>query len=223
MRSLEYGVLFLALWVAACGASDLRLRQVVLYQNGIGYFERSGQSGGGVLRLKLRKHEVDDVMKTLTVIGAEGGSALSAVVPEPVEPVRPDDEDEPEQPDVEEVTELEVRLGGGGRMTVSYAVPTPSWQAVYRIVLPDEGATEALLQAWAVVHNASGEDWEDVQLTLATGAPFSYAIDLRSPRFVARPDLTGEMVQPLLYGSVRSSQSRREDREADRDADGASR
>ena len=203
----------LGITLTACGGPNLRLRQVVLYQNGIGYFERSGESSGGVLRLKLREHEVDDVMKTLTVIGATGGSSLSAVVPEPVAPVRPDrddeaDEDAPE-PDPEEVTNLEVRLGGGGNLTVSYAVPTPSWQAVYRIVLPDDQAAgEALLQAWAVVHNASGEDWEDVQLTLATGAPFTYAIDLRSPRFVARPDLTGEMVRPVLYGSVRSSQSR---------------
>ena len=182
-------LLLVACCLAGCGATSLRLRQVVLYQNGIGYFERSGQSEGGVLRLKLREHEVDDVMKTLTVIGAEGSSSLSAVVPEPAPPVRPGgDEDEPEEdPELDDVTDLEVHLGGGGHVTVSYAVPTPSWQAVYRIVLPDEGAEEALLQAWAVVHNASGEDWEDVSLTLATSAPFSYAIDLRSPRFVARP------------------------------------
>ncbi len=199
------------------GAQQLRLRHVVLYQNGIGYFERSGEVDGDVLSLRFRAHEVDDVMKTLTVIGEDGASALSAVVPEPAEPVVPaehgDDEGAPQPVDRDEATTLDVHLGGSGRsLTVTYAVPTPAWRAVYRVVLPNEGV-QALLQAWAVVYNASGEDWENVELTLATGAPFTYAIDLRSPRFVARPDITGELVTPVSHGPVRSSQTRGQDRD----------
>lgn len=207
------------------GAQELRLRHVVLYQNGIGYFERSGEADGDVLSLRFRAHEVDDVIKTLTVIGEDGASALSAVVPDPSDPVRPDedqdddDDDGPEPVDEDETTTLEVHLGGSGRsLTVTYAVPTPAWRAVYRVVLADEGQ-QALLQAWAVVYNASGEDWEDVQLTLATGAPFTYAIDLRSPRFVARPDITGELVTPVIHGPVRSSQTRGQDRDNVPDAE----
>lgn len=200
-----------------CGGAELRLRHVVLYQNGIGYFERSGQADGDVLSLRLRAHEVDDVMKTLTVIGEDGASALSAVVPEPAAPTVSDEEGEP--PARDETTTLDVHLGGSGRsLTVTYAVPTPAWRAVYRVVLPDDG-DRALLQAWAVVYNASGEDWENVQLTLATGAPFTYAIDLRTPRFVARPDITGEMVTPVTHGPVRSTQTRGQDRDNIPDAD----
>lgn len=202
--------LALGLLGTGCG-STMRLNRVVLYQNGVGYFERSGRASGETLSLQLRAHEVDDVMKTLTVIGADGTAALSAVVPERQRPpVRPDGEEPAPIEDPDESTTLQVHLGQqSGPITVTYAVPTPSWGAVHRIVLPTEG-DEALLQSWAVIHNASGEDWTDVHLTLTTGAPFTYAIDLRTPRFLARPDLTGELVTPLTYGAVRSTESRSE-------------
>lgn len=45
----------------------------MLYQNGIGYFERSG-SVQGSFDLPLAEHEIDNVMKTLTVVGADGAS-----------------------------------------------------------------------------------------------------------------------------------------------------
>lgn len=185
---------------------------MVLYQNGIGYFEREG-SVAGSFALRLAEHEVDDVMKTLTVVGADGSATLAAVIPnDPPEPVRPTGEaseaEEEPQPEPRRTTDLEVSVGSGQQnVRVSYAVPTPSWSAVYRVVLPEEGE-EALLQAWAVVHNASGEDWENVDLTLATGSPFTYAVDLRTPRFVARPDASGNFVTPVLRGTVGSTQSR---------------
>lgn len=202
-------LLFIPL-LAACGAQSLRLREVVLYQNGIGYFEREG-SVSGSFALQLAEHEVDDVMKTLTVVGADGSATLAAVIPnDPPAPIRATDPESGEAPppEVRRTTELEVSVGDAQQdVRVSYAVPTPSWSAVYRVVLPEEGE-EALLQAWAVVHNASGEDWEDVDLTLATGSPFTYAVDLRTPRFVARPDASGNFVTPVLRGTVASTQSR---------------
>ncbi|MBN4049459.1 OmpA family protein [bacterium AH-315-N03] len=208
MRHVLFSFALFAL--LGCGGDALRLRRVVLYQNGIGYFERAGVAEGNRLRLELREHEVDDVMKTLTVIGADGSAALTAVVPESVEAPPPDEDSDGDAPPerTDDTTTLEVRLGGAsGPLTVTYAVPTPSWRAVYRVVLPDDG-DEALLQAWAVVHNASNEDWDDVQLTLATGAPFTYAIDLRTPRFTARPDLTGTLVEPVVRSAVRGTRSR---------------
>ena len=50
----------------------LRLDRVVLFQNGIGHFERRGGLADRHLRLVLRPHEVDDVIKTLTVIDRDG-------------------------------------------------------------------------------------------------------------------------------------------------------
>src|SRR3569832_211712 len=71
----------------ACGGADSRLalRRVVLYQNGIGYFERAGELHGDRYRLQLRSHEVGDVLKSLIVIDHSAGRqrAVSAVVPQP--------------------------------------------------------------------------------------------------------------------------------------------
>jgi len=58
------------------------------------------------------------------------------------------------------------------------------------VVLPEGGKGKALLQAWAVVDNTSGEEWRDVHLALTSGAPIAFRYDLHTPRTVERPDLT---------------------------------
>ncbi len=49
-------------------APELRLRRIILYQNGIGYFERTGALQEAKLRLRFREREVDDVLKSLVVV-----------------------------------------------------------------------------------------------------------------------------------------------------------
>ena len=62
----------------------LRLDRVVLFQNGIGHFERRGGLTDRHLRLVLRPHEADDVIKTLTVIDRDGqAQQVAAVLPKP--------------------------------------------------------------------------------------------------------------------------------------------
>lgn len=64
---------------------------------------------------------------------------------------------------------LKVAGEGAREVAVSYVVPTPIWKTAYRIVtMPGDTAR---LQAWAVLENASGEDWKDVSVTLSSGAP----------------------------------------------------
>ena len=190
MRS---GLVVLVCLVAGCSGAPRRmaLQRVILYQNGIGYFERTGQVGGDRILLPFSRHELDDVIKTLTVIDRRGAGVATVEVPA----LRDKDT---------QVT-LGVRMTGGGAhdVAVSYAVPTPTWKAAYRVVLDD--ATEqspALLQGWAKIDNASQEDWRDVKLTLATGAPMSYALDLHTPTYVDRPDVTGKLVSPVVTGRV---------------------
>lgn len=85
--------------------------------------------------------------------------------------------------------ELKFHLSGDGPhdVFVSYVVEMPTWKPTYRIIV-DDG--EVHLQGWAVVDNISGEDWEDIELSLVAGTPISFQYDLHSPRFVSRPDLT---------------------------------
>ena len=203
-----------------CGASHIPLRRVVLYQNGIGYFERSGELEGDELRLQFRPHEADDALETLIVVDRGRSNdraqreplAVSAVVPQPRPVDRSEDEDESADLEARESVGLTVRLSRtvSGELFVAYAIPTPTWRAVYRVVLPDDhDGDQGLFQAFALINNVSDEDWNDVELVLATGAPFTYAVDLRTPRFVPRPDVTGRLVEPSALGAVRSESSRR--------------
>lgn len=64
---------------------------------------------------------------------------------------------------------LKVAGEGAREVAVAYVVPAPIWKTAYRVVTLDRG--KARLQAWAVLENASGEDWEDVAVTLSSGAP----------------------------------------------------
>jgi hypothetical protein len=75
---------------------------------------------------------------------------------------------------------------GERQLFVAYAIEQPVWKATYRIVL-GEGQAEPLLQGWAVVDNASDEDWTDVQLSLVAGLPISFRQDLYTPRYAVRP------------------------------------
>ena len=59
----------------------MQLHRVILYQNGIGYFERTGHIGGDTIHLRLARGELDDVLKTLTVIDRLGGGVTTVDVP----------------------------------------------------------------------------------------------------------------------------------------------
>jgi outer membrane protein OmpA-like peptidoglycan-associated protein len=188
----------------------LALRSVVLYRNGVGYFERTGWLAGERLRLRFRGHELDDAIKTLAVIDEGGGGGVVAVrLP-------------PHAARGAAEQSIDVAVGGRGRgdLVVSYAVPTPAWRATYRVVLPPSAhggssSSAALFQAWAIVDNASGEDWNGVRLSLDSGAPLSFATDLRTPQFVPRPDATGRLVQPVAVGAAFAERAQPGDRDGD--------
>ena len=57
--------------------APLRLDRVVLYRNGVGYFERSGRIEGDLLTLKVRKDQVNDLLKSLTIVDRSTGRAVS--------------------------------------------------------------------------------------------------------------------------------------------------
>ncbi len=197
---------------------DLRLRRVVLYQNGIGYFERSGYMEGGRLRLSFREREVDDVLKSIVVV--EEGLDLSREKPSTVN-VRLLDNEAKRAPEAVSTLDLLLSRQVSRRVSIAYATPTAAWKATYRIILPKADATDkrALLQAWALIDNVSDEDWTGVNLSLATGAPLSFASDLRTPRFVHRPDAANLYAGEPASGPVLSEHGLAH-QEVDHDGDG---
>lgn len=190
---------------------------MVLYQNGIGYFERTGLLREDRLRLQFREREIDDVLKSLVVVEEGIGphdkpSTVSARLPQA-------DGKKP-APDAEDTTWLDLVLSPSTRRSVSiaYAVPTAAWKATYRIILPDQAdkpSRGALLQAWALVDNVGDEDWSGVKLTLATGAPLSYVSNLRTPRFVHRPAASTGADELAVNGPIRSERTLGMDRDND--------
>jgi hypothetical protein len=274
--------------------NELELDTVVLYRNGIGYFERRGKVSQDILRLRVRKDQVNDLLKSLTVVDRDGqavsvsmpldpaawsNAAMATLAPgrgslaqvldsmrgseitlwthdsrslrgrvmmversvnEPdpsvrssgaatpgasvdsldwkltvmsggrmqvvrlskVKAVRLHDGDFAMQLNrsldaaagegMFEQVEIEVRLTGARthELTISYVVASPMWKPTYRVVLPKDGSGDALLQAWAVIDNVSGEDWSAVNLSLTSGAPIAFRYDLHTPRTVQRSDMT---------------------------------
>jgi hypothetical protein len=81
--------------------------------------------------------------------------------------------------------ELSVLAGLRGEVTLGYLAETPVWRGTYRLVLPAEGG-EPTLQGWALVHNDTDEDWQDVQVELVNGRPSSFLFPLAAPRYERR-------------------------------------
>ncbi|HEY6467442.1 MAG TPA: carboxypeptidase regulatory-like domain-containing protein [Candidatus Acidoferrales bacterium] len=78
--------------------------------------------------------------------------------------------------------------GTGARdLYVSYISEVPIWKTTYRIVLPSKANEDALLQGWAIVDNTVGEDWDNVELSLVSGAPQSFIQQLSQPYYARRP------------------------------------
>jgi hypothetical protein len=98
---------------------------------------------------------------------------------------------------------LELQSRGQGRRTVrvAYIVEAPVWKASYRLTLAaDAAAPRAALQGWAVVENLSGQDWKDVELTLASGRPVAFRQALYEAYYVTRPEVPVEVAGRLMPG-----------------------
>jgi hypothetical protein len=68
-----------ALTWSALGAADLAITRVALYKHGVGFYERAGEiTAGDAARLEFKASEMDDVLKSLTLV-QEGGDGVAAV------------------------------------------------------------------------------------------------------------------------------------------------
>lgn len=92
--------------------------------------------------------------------------------------------------------ELQFLGQGDRRVRVGYVMESPIWKTTYRLVLDQDD--QPLLQGWATVENTTDQDWQEVALTLVSGRPISFVMDLYTPLYVPRP-----VVEPELYASLR--------------------
>lgn len=122
------------------------------------------------------------------------------------------------QADVDDALEALARNGIGservlmieteseGSVSLSYVVPAPVWKIAYRAVTGEDGMTR--LQAWAVLENVSGADWDGVSLTLSSGSPNTLQADLTGRDWRVRDVYESDPVQKR--GAPRIAQALRE-------------
>lgn len=270
-------------------AADVPLRRIVLFNSGVGYFERLAEVDGNVsVQLKFKTEDVSDLLQSM-VLHDLGGGTISPVtysskepltrtletfridltgqpslaelleqirgerirveMPEPAEGVIVGVERNVERIDdrtievktlnlltsdglasirlnevrrikllnetldedfrralavlaadqAMEKKQVTVHFTGEGKRTVrmAYIQESPIWKTSYRLVLRD--GEKAFLQGWAIVDNTTEDDWRDVSLTLVSGRPISFVMDLYQSLFVNRPK-----VQPELFAGLRS-------------------
>jgi hypothetical protein len=108
---------------------------------------------------------------------------------------------------------IETAENRGGLVSARYVVPTPVWKSSYRLVLDEED--RPMLEGWAIVDNTTGEDWENISLSLVSGRPVSFITRLYEPRYVNRPvfELAQDRAQaPVVHGpSIESKEEGRRD------------
>ncbi len=93
---------------------------------------------------------------------------------------------------------------GERNVRVAYLLEAPIWKTTYRLALDEAG--KPFLQGWATVENATEEDWRDVRLSLVSGRPISFTMDLYSPIYIPRPreelELYASLRPPSYAGSI---------------------
>jgi hypothetical protein len=85
---------------------------------------------------------------------------------------------------------------GQRRVRAGYVLEMPIWKTSYRLELAE--GKKPYLQGWAIVENATEQDWENVRLSLVSGRPISFVMDLYQPLYIHRP-----LEQLALYESLR--------------------
>jgi hypothetical protein len=89
-----------------------------------------------------------------------------------------------------------------GKLVARYLAPAPVWKSSYRLVLPDTG--EATMEGWAIIDNATGEDWKNIDLTVVSGKPVSFISRLYEPKYVQRAEASlaeDKAAAPVVYES----------------------
>jgi hypothetical protein len=163
--------------------TNAALGKVVVYRNGVAYFERYASLKGNQLKLRVPSERLDDLLKSLSVVDAHTGKPVPVSFPT-VEHVG-------DQVDIA----IQLPTPAPRDLKISYVTESPAWKPSYRLKLSKKGP--ARLEAWAVVDNVSGEDWDRVAVGVGSTSALSFRFDLHSVRFVERETLSDGQVLGL--------------------------
>ena len=193
-------------------ADRLALKRVVIYRNGVAYFEREGHVSEDRVSFRVRGDEVGDFLASFAVMERNGSSVRAASFPlrreEEAAPV-PEKKSEAGSQSKDPKKRLETVVmeldGHDHDLAVGYIAESPVWRPSYRLVLQNE---RVHLQVWGIVQNQSGEDWRDTHLTVVADAPLSLRTQLETPLIPDRPLLAeGNEVMAVVPQSETSLQN----------------
>ena len=155
------------------------LGRVVIYRNGVAFYERHATVVDGRLAVHVPRDRVDDFLKSLTVVDPVTKKPLSVSIPRK------------EADDGSYLTmTLETADRGRADVLLTYVTEAPAWKPSYRVVVGDKG--KVMLEGWAIVDNVSGEDWKGVLVGVGASSAMSFRYDLWSVRRIDRDLLQGE-------------------------------
>jgi hypothetical protein len=229
-----FGFTFASLLALGCArgpdvqAPALALKRVVIYRNGVAYFERAGKVDTNQVTFRVRNEKVGDFLATLAVMEQGGSSVRSASFPVDLDKDDDEAEEEPVDPRYEillkppitkkadkkkdKLEKVTLTLDGLEHdLLVGYVAETPVWRPSYRLVIDDGsgpavpgapapgGKKQADLQVWGIVQNQSGENWKGVTLSLVAGAPLAFQATLDKPVVPPRPIVSD---QGEVFGSI---------------------
>jgi hypothetical protein len=89
-----------------------------------------------------------------------------------------------------------------GPIRVAYLQQFPLWKTSYRV---DLGAKDSRIQGWAQIDNPTGESWDNVEVSLLSGAPVSFVMNLYDPLYTSRSSVAvpgGQVAAPRSYESA---------------------
>ncbi|HEX7836890.1 MAG TPA: OmpA family protein [Kofleriaceae bacterium] len=158
---------------------SVALGRVVIYRNGVAFYERRATVTGGALTVSVPRDRVDDFLKSLTVVDAVSGKPLPVSIP------RQQSEDGNHL-----VMKLQLPTANTADVVLTYVTEAPAWKPSYRVVVGDK--REVMLEGWAIVDNTSGEDWKAVKVGVGSSSALSFRYDLWSVRQVQRETLASE-------------------------------
>ncbi len=154
------------------------LGRVVIYRNGVAFYERKARVEDGKVTVHVPRERVDDFLKSLTVVDVSTKKPVAVTIPRE-------------------------QSGDGGFLTMTlrtpearsevlltYVTEAPAWKPSYRVVVGTGG--KVMLESWAVVDNTTSEDWNQVLVGVGASSALAFRYDLWSVHTIDRDLLQGE-------------------------------
>ncbi|MEO8706650.1 MAG: carboxypeptidase regulatory-like domain-containing protein [Kofleriaceae bacterium] len=155
------------------------LGRVVIYRNGVAFYERNATIEDGRVTVRVPRERVDDFLKSLTVVDKATGKPMGVTIP------RRDDSD-----GTYLSMTLETPDAKRGQVLLTYVTEAPAWKPSYRIVVGKNN--KVMLEGWAIVDNTTSEDWKGVLVGVGASSALAFRYDLWSVHTVERDLLRGE-------------------------------